>query len=323
MNAVMVTVNERYVDFLQLFLASLHQHYPNHPEVLACIDGWSAQAKQRLQARFPFVSWIDVKELEWTAGPAMRHDEAFNHPVMYARWAALTKRFDQYDTIVYLDVDMLVLGPLDELCASAEMRAFEETYPEKDKLVFRDRASADLQQLLLADGLQHQRWDVAANAGVLALPRSVRTAAHLAEAQRITRRYGHHLMWGDQSMLNIWMARHQLSVVHDCRFNYQLRLLWKLDRPCCQFRDVRILHFNGQRRDTVRLMAAAFVASTFVPFGRAMLPALLRLLASPAPPWLRGYRMREWIWRFVVERALAAAVARRDDTHAKSPASAN
>src|SRR6187200_1308933 len=179
MNALMVTVDECYANLLQLFLASLHRHYPNHPEVLACIDGWSAQAKQRLQGCFPFVSWIDVKELDWTAGVPMKHDEAFNHPVMYARWAALTKRFDQYDTIVYLDVDMLVLRPLDELCASAEMRAFEETYPEKDQLVFRDRASADLQQLLLADGLQHQRWDVAANAGVLALPRSVRTPAHL------------------------------------------------------------------------------------------------------------------------------------------------
>jgi hypothetical protein len=111
--------------------------------------------------------------------------------------------------------------------------------------------------VLIADGLQHQRWDVAANAGVLVLPQTVRTAAHLAEAQRITRRYGRYLIWGDQSMLNIWMARHQLSVVHDCRFNYQLRLLLELDRPCCRFRDVRILHFNGQRRDTLTLMAAA------------------------------------------------------------------
>jgi glycosyl transferase family 8 len=310
MNAVMVTVDECHANFLQLFLASLHRHYPDHPEVLACLDGWSAQAKQRLQGCFPFVSCVDVTELEWTAGPPMKHQEVFNHPVMYARWAALTKRFDQYDTILYLDVDMLVLGPLDELFASAEMRAFQETYPEKDKLVFRDRISPDLQQLLVADGLQHHRWDVTANAGVIILPRNVRTAAHLTEAQRITRRYGPHLMWGDQSMLNIWMARHQLSVVHDCRFNYQLRLLLNLDCPCCRFRDVRILHFNGRRPDRFRLMAAAFCASTFVPFGTTMLPALLRLLASPAWQRLRGYRMRESIWRFVVERALAAAVAR-------------
>jgi hypothetical protein len=58
-------------------------------------------------------------------------------------------------------------------------------------------------------------------------------------------------------------------------------------------------------------MAAAYWASTFVPFGAAMLPALLRLLASPVLQRLPGYRVRESIRRLVVERALAAAVAGR------------
>ena len=306
--ALMVTVDDRYVDLLQLFLGSLHRHYPSHPEVLVCTKGWNSGLTERFRRHFPFVTWIDVADLEWIAGPPMKHEQQLDHPVMYARWAALTRRFDRYDTVLYLDADMLVLEPLDALLNSVDLVAFEELYPDKARLVFRDRNAPDLYQLLVADDLQDYDWEIAANAGVIVFTRSQRTAGHLAEAQRITRRYAAHLMWGDQSMFNIWMARHRLRVTHDCRYNYQLRLLLEEKRPCCPFRDVKILHFNGQRADRLTLMAAAFLITTAIPFGRITVPVMLRLLASPVLNWLPGYRLREALGRALIERALKAAV---------------
>jgi len=306
--AVIVTVDDCYADILQLFLGSLHRHYPLHPEVLVCTKGWNAGLQDRFRRLFSFVTWIDVADLDWHAGPPMKHQDEFDHPVMYARWAALTRRFDRYDQILYLDADMLVLAPLEELFDAGRMVAFKELYPDPATLVFTNHADAGLEALLAADGLHDHDWTVAANAGVIVLPSSVRTAQHLAEAQRIKGRYGPHLMWGDQSLLNIWMASYRLGVTHDCRFNYQLRLLIEGHGRCCPFRDVRILHFNGQRPDTLFLMALSFLMMTAVPAGPKLLPWALRIAASPVFDWLPGYRLWEALRRRIIERAMTAAV---------------
>lgn len=305
--AVLVTVDARYADPLQLFLGSLHRHYPRHPDVLVCTAEWSATLHDRFRRLFPFVTWIDVADLDWNTGPPMKHEQEFDRPVMYARWAGLTSRFDRYDQILYLDADMLVLEPLDALVNSCQMVAFEELFPHKTTLVFTDRTVAALQTLLTADGLDDHDWNIAANAGVMVLPRSVRTPEHLATARRITRQYAPHLMWGDQSLLNVWMARYRLAVTHDCRFNYQLRLLIEDHTRCCPFRDVKILHFNGQRPDSLFLMAVAFLMVTSVPGGRKLLPTVLRIAASPVLDRLPGYRMVQALRQRIVERALAAA----------------
>ena len=307
--AVLVTVDACYADLLQLFLASLHRHYPNHPEVLVCTSGWDATLQKRLQRLFPFVTWVDLADLEWNVGPPMQHQREFDHSVMYARWAALTVRFDRYDQILYLDADMLVLQPLDALLDSDQVVVFEELYPNKGTLVFNDRNAPGLEALLAADELGDHDWNIAANAGVIVLPRSVRTAGHLAAAQRMIRQYATHLMWGDQSLLNIWMARYRLDVTHDCRFNYQLRLLLGDHTRCCPFRDVKILHFNGQRPDRLFLMALAFLMVTSIPGGLKILPTVLRIAASRVFDWLPGYRMWQALRRMIIERALSAAAA--------------
>ena len=307
--SVLVTVDARYADPLHLFLGSLHRNYPHHPDVLVCTTEWSAALHDRFRRLFPFVTWVDVADLEWNTGPPMKHLEEFDRSVMYARWAALTSRFDRYDQILYLDADMLVLEPLDALVNSCRMVAFEELFPHKTTLVFTDRSDAALQALLAADGLGDHDWNIAANAGVIVLPRSVRTAGHLDTAQRIARQYAPHLMWGDQSLLNVWMARYRLGVTHDCRFNYQLRLLLEDHRSCCAFRDVKILHFNGQRPDTLFLMAVAFLITTSVPAGPKMLPTVLRMAASPVFDRLPGYRIWQALRRKIIEWAMTAAAA--------------
>ena len=307
--AVMVTVDAHYADMLQLFLGSLHRHYPNHPDVLVCTTGWNAPLQDRFRRLFPFVTWVDAAYLEWHAGPPMQHQETFDHSIMYARWAALTTRFDRYDQVLYLDADILVLEPLDTLFDADRLVAFEERYPDKATLVFNDRCADGLKALLEADELGDYDWSIAANAGVIVWPRSVRAAGHLAAAERITRHYAPYLMWGDQSLLNVWMARYRLGVTHDCRFNYQLRLVLRDQAQCCPFRDVKILHFNGQRPDRLFLMALSFLVVTSVPGGLRMLPTVLRIAASRLFHWLPGYRIWQALRRKVIERALTGAAS--------------
>ena len=222
----------------------------------------------------------------------MRHDASMDRPIMYARWAAFTSAFDAYDTILYLDVDTLVLAPLDDLLAADGPLAFEEAYPHVETLIFRDPEDPDLGELLRADGLGDWHWQVA-NAGVIALPRRCRRIEHLAEADRLARRYAPHLMWGDQSLLNLWLACNGLRAVHDFRFNYQVRLILER-RERHVYRYAKILHFNGQHQAMPFLMVLAY-AIIRLPWGRRLVPMALRLATRPGLDGIPGYRLRRWL----------------------------
>jgi len=222
----------------------------------------------------------------------MRHDVSMDRPIMYARWAAFTPAFDIYDTVVYLDVDTLVLAPLDRLLATERALAFEDAYPDVDTLIFRDPNDDDLRELLRQDGLDGHEWH-AANAGVIALPRRDRRREHLLEAERLATRYAPYLMWGDQSVFNLWLARNALRPVRDFRFNYQVRLILER-RECNLYRHAKVLHFNGQGAAMPLLMALAS-AIIRLPGGRRLVPTALRLAMRPDLEELPGYRVRRWL----------------------------
>jgi len=292
MHALLVTVDARYAAILPVFLRCLHRNYPNHPQVVVCTSGWAPHMFGPLDREFPFLRWVDAATLRFPIGPPMRHDVSMDRPIMYARWAAFTPAFDIYDTVVYLDVDTLVLAPLDRLLATERALAFEDAYPDVDTLIFRDPNDDDLRELLRQDGLDGHEWH-AANAGVIALPRRDRRREHLLEAERLATRYAPYLMWGDQSVFNLWLARNALRPVRDFRFNYQVRLILER-RECNLYRHAKVLHFNGQGAAMPLLMALAS-AIIRLPGGRRLVPTALRLAMRPDLEELPGYRVRRWL----------------------------
>jgi hypothetical protein len=116
---------------------------------------------------------------------------------------------------------------------------------------------------------------------------------HLVEAERLATRYGPFLMWGDQSVFNLWLARNALRPVRDFRFNYQVRLILER-RECNLYRHAKVLHFNGQGAAMPLLMALAS-AIIRLPGGRRLVPTALRLAMRPDLEELPGYRVRRWL----------------------------
>jgi hypothetical protein len=297
MHAIFVTLDSYYAGLFHLFLRSLHEHWPSHPRVLACITGWPDAQRRQFDRRFPFIEWIEMHDLGFPVGPAMGRNPHFDRPVMYARWAALTPRFDAYDTVLYLDVDTLVLGPLDELFRTDSVVAFRETLSGAGARIFEDPEEPCLRALLEEDGLAG--WTAPpANAGVVILPRRFRTREQCAEVARLTARYAPYLRWGDQSVLNLWLARNRIAPAAGVEFNYQLRLVHDAqERRACA--GARIVHFNGQHGQAPFLMALAYRVVR-LPWGRRMLGPIIRIAKHPRLGRLPGYRLR----RFLVGRLM-------------------
>jgi hypothetical protein len=135
-----------------------------------------------------------------------------------------------------------------------------------------------------------------ANAGVVVFPRRFRTREQYAELARLTVRYGPHLRWGDQSVLNLWLARNRISPAAGVEFNYQLRLIYDVRaRRECQH--ARVVHFNGQHGQAPLLMALAYRVIRGVPWGRRLLGPAMRLAKDPRLVRMPGYRVRQAITR--------------------------
>jgi hypothetical protein len=301
MHAIFVTLDSSYAGLFHLFLRSLHVHWPSHPRVIACTAGWPEAQRRQFDRRFPFIEWVDMHDLGFPVGPAMGRNPFFDRPVMYARWAALTPRFDAYDTVLYLDVDTLVLGSLDELFEAESVLTFYETLPGTGAGIFDDPDEPALRSLLEEDGLAG--WcSRPANAGVVVLPRRFRTREQYAEVTRLTVRYAPYLRWGDQSVLNLWLARNRIAPAAGVEFNYQLRLIYDAQaRRACQ--RARVLHFNGQHGRAPLLMALAYRVVRGVPWGRRLLGPAMRLVKDPRLVRMPGYRVRRAVGR-VLTRGL-------------------
>ena len=101
---------------------------------------------------------------------------------MLYKYLAWSELFEAYDNVLYLDVDTLVLRPLDDMLSTAEFLIIPDNEIRADARVFQvtEYANNHLLELLKEDGLPlfDERQDMC-NAGVFVIPRDFRTNKHL------------------------------------------------------------------------------------------------------------------------------------------------
>lgn len=122
--------------------------------------------------------------------------------VFYARMLMWTDAFIEYDVLLYLDVDVLDLEPLDDLFETTSIRIFAEAYHGPNRVLYYDRME-EWQPLLEEDGIADRIDQMAANAGVMAIARRYRTDVQYDRLEAIQARYEQWLAWGDQSVQHL------------------------------------------------------------------------------------------------------------------------
>jgi lipopolysaccharide biosynthesis glycosyltransferase len=170
----------------------------------------------------------------------MRHLNGRVDPhVFYARLLLWTDYFRDFGNILHLDVDTLILDPLEDLVAVDEFVMVLEEHTEPDYL-FLDHRDPALLTLLEEDSIKIDAHR--GNAGVFLLPPQWRGAQEYREILRLLSRYREHLKWADQSLLNLWMLHRGIETSWNSSWNYQLRAhgekILLPNKP-------RVLHLNG------------------------------------------------------------------------------
>lgn len=255
--AIYCSINKKYMRFAVLFLKSLREHYPEHPPVILLHVDLTQDDILQL-AEFPGVSVREIRledfsnfSLPDSIRGSIHSYRDVDPRTIFARFLLWKPDLDNFDKVLFLDVDIIVVGKLDAMFAGEVPVFTRETY-EDGRVNFSDHQAADLVSLLKEDQIE---LGPSANAGSFMLPRRVRTDENFDLLMRLATRYEAHLAFGDQSVLNLWLWKHGIRFQADYRWNFQIRLIDRIRsrellRPDCNafgLGQAGIVHFNGMR----------------------------------------------------------------------------
>jgi|GEM_PF-1217750 len=255
-HAIFLVFDDAYSRQATACLKSIEANYPGHPRILACYDGSDPAVLAFLDAvenleRVPY-------EQDDARLPGI-HLGVVNSPKVFHRYLLWSEKFDAYDAILHLDVDTLVLKPLDALFETDEFFAVSDHSNTPAYRVFRAGLEQDQQLLamLAEDGLPFPGGqDDMINAGVFVIPRRYRTRAQYDKLWELTRRYNSYLLFADQSAISLWCHLNGIRIATDYRFNFQAWFFYSdhffydgFFGPAFSVDDIHVLHFSSWKQD--------------------------------------------------------------------------
>lgn len=237
-NAIFMSIDQKFLPCIRICLSSIEYFYKEHPEIIivhADLTDDQMVELSNITTNITFLKnecekiWPVMDHLKWIVNPE----------VFYVRFLLRKdRRFDKYDSILYLDSDTVIIWSLDLIFKKKLFYMAKEAYLWEDQLFynFKDK---ELQKTLSKDWIfvENREW----NAGVFLLPKDLRTRENYLEFIEILDRYSKRIKWADQSIINIWMYKHELKLYQSYIYNYQHRFIirkWWIPKT------TKIVHFN-------------------------------------------------------------------------------
>lgn len=190
------------------------------------------------------------------------YHDAIPSKMVYYKYLLWTEDYDEFDNILHLDADTLILSPLDELFEKDEFFVVKNNIPFKEvRILPENKTYNDIKNKKLKKyGIRLPKHDDMINAGVFLIPKRYRTKDHLNTLVDITNDFGYLLVYADQSALSLWCLKNNITPSEDYQYNFQTPLFDKLFRPRYKksldignylklkkdiLNKIKIIHFSG------------------------------------------------------------------------------
>lgn len=247
-NAIFISFDDNYLSYAKSCINSIFSNYPSHPVILINYAGRHKMVTDD-EVRSGRVRFLNLSnDFKFCLGP-------INNAIVYDRLLLWTDIFDEFDQILHLDVDTLVLRPLDEFFESRRFHIISDNHPLARTLKIHDQrihhnmdpyASTHCTQLLEKDGLKSMNEPhKMGNAGVFLVTREHREQRQFILLIELATRYDQYLAYADQSVIALWCAKNNIQPTQDFTFNYQIRFLLQ-GEPGID--NIHILHFSGEAK---------------------------------------------------------------------------
>ena len=220
-NAIFLTFDDHYFSYAKVCLISLEKNYTDHPEVLIFYDGNKSSIINFLQG----LSKVSIYKPEYDF---MNFNGLDLGPIgskkVYFRFILWTEKFKDYDSILHLDVDTIILKPFPELFNKTDFFCVNDFTP-LNLSIFKNKFSNSklLKTILKIDGINLKPTEIEMlNAGVFLIPKKFRTKAQFDKLVDISRKYNKYIQFADQSVIAIWCKINNIKITDDVIYNFQL-----------------------------------------------------------------------------------------------------
>ncbi len=237
-NCIFICFDEHYFEFARACINSITENYPGHPTIVVLYTGNNDatinyfKSKKRVKLLDADIDYILNADL---------HIGRLNNKLIYLRYVMFSNVFDEFDKVLYLDIDVLVLRPLNDLFeqdgffAVSNATAMVSTFYNQDSRLI---------ELLRSDGILCNPNDVEMiNSGVLLVPKNYRTQEYCKQLWDITLKYRDYLAFGDQSAFSIWMYLNKIPAQLRYEYNFQVHFILNGISKGYYPKDISIAHF--------------------------------------------------------------------------------
>jgi lipopolysaccharide biosynthesis glycosyltransferase len=228
-------------------LMSIEANYPNRPPLYIYYHGSDSDMLSFLHS-FTNMHLLRAEDLVQLPGNASLGE--VDHAGVYWKYTAWSALFDSFDQVLYLDVDVLVLQPLDYLFGLDCFFAVENYETLSSVQIFLPKSANDahLMELLRADSISFPKQADMCNAGVLLIPKRYRTPEHLNKLLDITGRYASYLQYADQSAISLWCLYQAITLSSAFDYNFQAYFFGSELANEYSADDIKILHFTSKKK---------------------------------------------------------------------------
>lgn len=269
-NAIFISFDDHYANHAYTCIRSIKKHYPNHPKILINYVGEKGLPDSFLD------DTLNCELIFLNISPPLLeniHLGPVNSPNVFTRYLLWTEAFDRFDKILHLDVDTLVLSPLDAIFEPEDFFVVSDHSNTPKYRVFKPESfrNEELLRLLKEDNIKlPEGQDDMVNAGVFMIPRKYRNQYHYSKLWELTRRYNTHLLFADQSAISLWCHYNGIEISKQYEFNFQVPFVYSdsffYDNYLTQatIARIKILHFcwwkpEQEYYNTFKLLAENFI----------------------------------------------------------------
>ncbi|WP_210463528.1 glycosyltransferase [Rufibacter roseolus] len=269
-NAIAIVVNQDFARYAKTLINSIKKNWVNHPPILLFL---TPDVDRELENAFSLIPKVSPKRFNPQAFEYREllidknekfESKSFNDAGFFIVnfWSDL---FSEYNNILVLDADMLVLKDLSAfmeedsfLGISAANERILPVFSFNRPLLSKALSLTNAYCKALAMGIFLPPF-ASMNSGVLRIGPQDRTPEKYRALLKILKEFRASTV-GDQEIIYLWMQKFNKPISFDFRMNFQARFFNAIENNQIPIRfrrkvieaskDVHILHFNGAKPDS-------------------------------------------------------------------------
>ncbi|MBL6445747.1 hypothetical protein JMN32_05470 [Fulvivirga sp. 29W222] len=239
-NCIVIIFDDQYFDFARNCLKSF-SNFPDHPMIKVIYQGNDTNISKFID-ELDNTERIDINlDMSKLSNLNLGH---IGSPMIYVRYVIWSSLFDDYDKVLYIDCDSLIIKPFPELF---EHDDFFTLYDNADKPLFNESAYKNEEFITKTqeDNLPHDLLNrMMINSGVLLVPKRYRTAENFRLLNELSQRYSKFIEHSDQSIITIWCYLNDIKISCDYRYNFMIDRITRPSFSNIKLEDAKLLHFS-------------------------------------------------------------------------------